>query len=92
MEETVTQVEIMSKQIDMSNLTDKQILVYDAILRITAQKQGKVDPCMAHIRELRRSLGFDPVECLRELYRKGILSFSLDINKNPMFKIAKPNE
>ena len=41
MEETVTQVEIMSKQIDMSNLTDKQILVYDAILRITASKQGK---------------------------------------------------
>lgn len=66
MEETVTQVEIMSKQIDMSNLTDKQILVYDAILRITASKQGKVDPCMAHIRELRCSLGFDPAECLRE--------------------------
>lgn len=71
----------------MDAQTEEQSIVYNTILGIVKSKQGTVDPCMARIGEIRDIVGFDPIECLRELYRQGVLRVSVDVNKNPMFQI-----
>lgn len=62
-------------------------LVYDAVAEILDTKRGSVEPCMAHINEIRNSLNIEIMEALRELCRKNILSVCTDKNKNPMFQI-----
>lgn len=74
----------------MPELTPLQILAYEAVVEIIEVKRDAVVPCMAHINEIRNSINIEPTEALRELCRKGILSASLDINKNPMFQIKQP--
>lgn len=71
-------------------VTPMQRLAYDAIEEIINLKRGNVDPCVAHINEIRNSLNVELMEALRELYRKGVLEHHADINKNPMFSINKP--
>ena len=67
-----------------------QRLAYDTVVEILDIKRGTVEPCMAHINEIRNSLNVELMEALRELCRLGILFVSIDINKNPMFSINKP--
>lgn len=67
-----------------------QRLAYDTVVEILDIKRGTVEPCMAHINEIRNSLNVELMEALRELYRKGVLAYHADINKNPMFSIKKP--
>lgn len=71
-------------------LTPMQRIVYDAVAEIIDIKQGNIEPCMAHITEIRNSINTEILEALRELYRRGVLSVSIDLNKNPMFSIKKP--
>lgn len=70
-----------------SNISPLQKLAYEIVSEIIEMKQGSVEPCMAHINEIRNSFNIELMEALRVLYRKGILSCSTDINKNPMFQI-----
>lgn len=70
-------------------LTPIQRMAYDAVSEITEMKRGNVEPCMAHITEIRNSINIELMEALRELCRRGILSVSLDIGKNPMFTIKR---
>lgn len=75
-----------------TNLTPLQRMAYDAIKEITEAKQGNTDPCLAHITEIHNSLHVELMEALRELCRLGILAYSIDRNKNPMFKIKQDIE
>lgn len=72
------------------DLTPMQRIAYDAVCEIVEMKRGNVEPCMAHIREIRNSVNVELTEALRELFRKGILGCNLDIAKNPMFSIKQP--
>lgn len=76
--------------IDKDTLTPLQQLVYEIVADIIEAKQGFVEPCMAHINEIRNSLNVELMEALRELCRKGIVSVHMDINKNPQFQIKQP--
>lgn len=67
-----------------------QHLAYDTIAEILDIKRGSREPCMAHIAEIRNSINVELMEALRELYRRGLLSASKDINKQPMFYISNP--
>ena len=71
-------------------VTPMQRLAYDAIEEIINLKRGNIEPCMAHITEIRNSINTEILEALRELYRRGVLSVSIDLNKNPMFSIKNP--
>lgn len=71
-----------------TELTPMQRFAYDTVAEILDIKRGTVVPCMAHVTEIRNSLNVELMEALRELCRKGILSVSTDVNKNPMFKIT----
>lgn len=73
----------------MDELTPLQQIVYDAVCEILDLKRGAVEPCLAHINEIRNSINVELMEALRELCRKGILSYCTDINKNPMFQIKR---
>lgn len=74
----------------MDSLTPLQRIAYDAVAEIIEIKRDAVAPCMAHISEIRNSVNINLAEALRELCREGVLSVSLDVNKNPMFQIKKP--
>lgn len=74
----------------MEPVTPLQHLVYECIAEIIEAKRDTVEPCMAHINEIRNSVNVELMEALRELYRRGVLSVSKDINKNPMFYIKNP--
>lgn len=67
-----------------------QRLAYDTVVEILDIKRGTVEPCMAHISEIRNSLNVELMEVLRGLCREGVLACHLDINKNPMFSINRP--
>ena len=67
-----------------------QRLAYDTVVEILDIKRGTVEPCMAHINEIRNSLNVELMEVLRGLCREGVLACHLDINKNPMFSINRP--
>lgn len=71
----------------MENLTLTQRLAYESVKEILETKEGTVEPCLAHINEIRNSLNGDLMEALRELCRKGVLCYHIDINKNLMFSI-----
>lgn len=71
--------------------TPIQRIAYDTIEEIIGMKRDMVEPCMAHINEIRDSLNIELMEALRDLCRKGILGYHIDINKNLMFSI-KNNE
>lgn len=73
--------------------TDKTFLreyIYEIISEIIETKQGAVEPCMAHIDEIRKSVNVELMECLRGMFRDGVLAYSVDVNKRPMFKINRP--
>lgn len=72
-----------------TELTFMQQLVYDTIQEVLEMKRGTTEPCLAHITEIRNSVNVDLMEALRELYRKGLISVSKDLNKNPMFSIRE---
>lgn len=72
-----------------SELTPLQSWLYDIIKEILEGKEGVVEPCVAHIREIRNSINVEIETALTEMCQKKILSFTKDVNKNPMFKIAK---
>lgn len=74
----------------MGDLTTMKKLAYDIVAEILESKAGAVEPCVAHIREVRNSINIELMEALRGLCLDGILSASVDVNKNPMFKIKKP--
>lgn len=74
----------------MEALTPIQQIAYDAVAEIIEAKEGAVEPCAAHITEVRNSINVELLEALRELCRRDILSVRLDINKNPMFQIKHP--
>lgn len=65
-------------------------LAYETVCEILDAKRDVVEPCMAHINEIRNSFNVELMEALRELCRRDILAVSLDINKNPMFTIKNP--
>lgn len=73
-----------------TTLTPLQQMAYDTVDEITGIKRGKIEPCVAHISEIRNSLGVELLEALRELCRRDILAVRLDLNKNPMFSIKRP--
>lgn len=73
-------------------LTPLQRMVYDTVKEITEAKQGNTDPNFALITEIRNSLHVELMEALRDLCRLGILAYSLDVNRNPMFKIKQEIE
>lgn len=75
---------------DEYTLTPLQQLVYDIVAEIIEAKQGVVEPCLAHINEIRNSMNVELMEALRELCRKGIVSVHMDVNKNPQFQIKQP--
>lgn len=77
------------KACDIDSLTPMQRFAYEAVEEITDAKTGVVEPCMAHIHEIRDTLNKGLTEALRELYRKGILSVNFEINKHPMFQIKR---
>ena len=66
-----------------------QRLAYDTVVEILGIKRGTVEPCMAHINEIRNSLNVELMEALRTLYRRGLLTYHIDINKNPMFGLKE---
>lgn len=66
-----------------------QRLAYDTVVEILDIKRGTVEPCMAHINEIRNSLNVELMEVLRGLCREGVLACHLDINKNPMFGLKE---
>lgn len=68
-------------------LTPIQRIAYDAVCEILDTKRGAVEPCVAHINEIRNSINVELMEALRDLCRRKILSVRLDVNKNPMFQI-----
>lgn len=70
-------------------LTPLQTIALDTIREILDLKQGAVEPCVAHINEIRNSVSVELTEALRELCRKGYLAVSVDVNKNPMFTIRQ---
>lgn len=70
-------------------LTPMQQIAYDTVSEILDMKRGCVEPCMAHIAEIRNSINIELMEALRGLYRKGIIATHLDIGKNPMFTIKR---
>lgn len=72
-----------------TELTLIQEVALGLIQEILEAKQGRVEPCVAHISEIRNSMSVELTEALRELCRKGVLSVSLDVNKNPMFRIKE---
>lgn len=63
--------------------------IYEIIREITDTKQGVVEPNFAHIDEIRKSINIELMEVLRAMTREGVLSYSIDINKKPMFQIKK---
>lgn len=65
-------------------------IAYETVCEILDTKRDTVEPCMAHINEIRNSFNVELMEALRELCRRDILAVSLDINKNPMFTIKNP--
>lgn len=71
-------------------LTPIERIAYEAIEEITETKRDSVDPCVAHINEIRNSMNVELMEALRTLCRKGVLSVGLGLNKNPMFQIKHP--
>ncbi len=75
---------------DEHTFTPLQQLVYDIVAEIIEAKQGVVEPCLAHINEIRNSMNVELMEALRELCRNGIVSVHMDINKNPQFQIKQP--
>lgn len=73
-------------------MTDNSFLrqyIYEIISEIVEAKRGTVEPCMAHIDEIRKSINIEVMEALRAMAREGVLSYSIDINKKPMFQIKK---
>lgn len=71
-------------------MTDNSFLrqyIYEIISEIVEAKRGAVEPCMAHIDEIRKSINIEVMEALRAMVREGVLSYSIDINKKPMFQI-----
>ena len=72
-----------------SELTPLQMWLYETIRDILEGKEGVVEPCVAHIREIRNSLKVDMEMALTDMCRKKIVSFIRDVNHNPMFKILK---
>ena len=75
-----------------SGLTPLQAIAYEAVREIIDMKQGAVEPCMAHINEIRNSINVELTEALRELCRNGLLTVSLDLNKKPMFKFPQKDK
>lgn len=69
----------------MEDSTTFRQLVLDTIEEILESKRGAVAPCMAHISEIRNSLNVELMEVLRDLCRRGVLEYHIDLNKNPMF-------
>lgn len=75
---------------DEYTLTPLQQLVYEIVAEIIEAKQGVVEPCLAHINEIRNSMNVELMEALRGMCRNGIVSVHMDINKNPQFQIKQP--
>lgn len=69
-----------------ASLTPLQQIVYDTVKNILATRQN-VDPCLAHIDAIRKSINTSLIDTLRQLCSKGIFTVNLDINKKPMFSI-----
>lgn len=74
---------------DANALTPLQATVFETVCEILDMKRGAVEPCMAHINEIRNSINIELMEALRELCRRGMLSVSIDVNKNPMFQLKQ---
>ncbi len=79
----------MATQEQIAELTAMQKIVYDAVTEILDMKRVEVEPCVAHINEVRNLVNIELTEALRDLCRRGLLSFSIDINKHPMFYIKQ---
>lgn len=63
--------------------TDKTFLreyIYEIISEIIETKQGAVEPCMAHIDEIRKSINIEVMEVLRAMAREGVLSYSIVVS------------
>lgn len=73
-----------------TELTPMQRLAYETIEEFLDIKRGNTEPCVAHITEIRNSMGVELMEALRGLYTKDVISVSKDLNQNPMFQIREP--
>ena len=74
----------------MMELTPIQSIAYDIISEILETKHGEVEPCVATLNEVKKSINVELMDALRELCRNDVLSVQKDINKNPIFKIKTP--
>ena len=72
-----------------SELTPLQVWLYETIHDILEGKEGVVEPCVAHITEIRNSLKVELEAALTDMCQKKVLTFFKDVNGNPMFKIVK---
>lgn len=79
----------MMKMEPKFELTPLQTWLYETIRDILEGKDGVIEPCMAHIREIRNSLKVEVEEALTDMCRKQILTFTRDVNGNPSFKIVE---
>lgn len=79
----------MTEKETSSELTPLQTWLYETIRDILEGKEGVVEPCVAHIREIRNSFKVDMEMALTDMCRKKIVSFIRDVNYNPMFKINR---
>lgn len=62
-------------------------LAYGYVSEITEAKKGNVEPAVATMNEIKNSMVVEITEALRSLCRSGVLAVSIDVNKQPMFKI-----
>ena len=77
----------MTEKETSSELTPLQTWLYETIRDILEGKEGVVEPCVAHIREIRNSLKVDVEAALDDMCRRNILTAHYDVNKNQMYKI-----
>lgn len=71
------------KEKEIESLSEK--LAMAAVDAVLARKSGKVEPCLAHIEEVRQLVVAWTVDALRRLYTRGEVGLHQDVNKNPMF-------
>lgn len=51
----------------MMKLTQMQSIVYDIIPEILETKQGEVEPCVATLNEVKKSINVELMDALREI-------------------------
>ena len=73
----------------METTSDIQRLTFDIVKEIVETKRGNVAPAYASLIEIHNMFHVEILEALRTLYRRGLLTYHIDINKNPMFGLKE---